>query len=437
MLALVKMLLSLLYIFLISNHAHTLYVACHEKEEAATAEITNRGHHSTKEIDGHSPYLASKLSSRLLINCQRLFTQSDEQLSSFFRRLGYFDLHPKTKIVETPSGTQQLSEQSLRLLCIVYTHHQRHSAIQDIVNTWGGQCTGFLAFSNVADPSIPTVHIPHEGPESYDNIWHKVAAIWKYVYMHHGTEFDFFFISGDDVYMRVDAMADFLLYTQDIALQHTAGLPLYLGRRFNIDSDDDDDEYEAKIISNTSCVSSGNSGETPPGPSTTTSPAKKRKESLLYNGGGPGYILNIAALSVLAHALGDGQCSSTPTSAEDVNVANCLRLHGIIPVNTADSEGRDRFHQYNPVDMWYLPPAINWTAYSLGDERERSKEDAWWALHMTDYKGPGEQSVAPTSVTFHDVSDPWFMEYFHATLNCLRDGFTVVPSPLASAAGTS
>jgi glycoprotein-N-acetylgalactosamine 3-beta-galactosyltransferase len=36
--------------------------------------------------------------------------------------------------------------------------------------------------SNRTDPSLGTVNIPHDGPESLDNMWQKVRSIWSFVY---------------------------------------------------------------------------------------------------------------------------------------------------------------------------------------------------------------------------------------------------------------
>lgn len=88
------------------------------------------------------------------------------------------------------------------LMCLVYTiseaHIRRISAMRE---TWAGGCDGFLAFSTESDPRLPTISLPHDGPEEYNNMWQKVRSIWKYVGAHYLDEFDWFLIGGDDLFV--------------------------------------------------------------------------------------------------------------------------------------------------------------------------------------------------------------------------------------------
>ena len=52
-----------------------------------------------------------------------------------------------------------------KLLCIVYTHSGRHDRVRSIAETYGPRCDGFMAASNLTDPSIGAVNLLHEGPE--------------------------------------------------------------------------------------------------------------------------------------------------------------------------------------------------------------------------------------------------------------------------------
>lgn len=85
------------------------------------------------------------------------------------------------------------------------------SILQAIKDTWARKCHAFLAFSTVNDPTIPSVEIPHLGPESYMNMWQKTRSIWKYVYAHYLDEFDYFLLGGDDMYYIMENLYAFLL----------------------------------------------------------------------------------------------------------------------------------------------------------------------------------------------------------------------------------
>lgn len=81
-----------------------------------------------------------------------------------------------------------------RVLCMVYTHSSRHDRLRAVAETWGPRCDGFMAASDKTDETIGAVHLLHEGPEHYSNMWLKVYAMWRYVYDHYRDDYDFFHI---------------------------------------------------------------------------------------------------------------------------------------------------------------------------------------------------------------------------------------------------
>ena len=73
--------------------------------------------------------------------------------------------------------------QTKRVLCMVYTHSNRHEQLRAIVETWGSRCDGFMAASNLTDPSLGAVDLWHEGPEMYDNMWLKVRSMVRVIHI--------------------------------------------------------------------------------------------------------------------------------------------------------------------------------------------------------------------------------------------------------------
>jgi hypothetical protein len=57
------------------------------------------------------------------------------------------------------------SNNNNKVLCLIYTHSERHDRVRAIAETYGARCDGFLAASNLTDPSIGAVNLQHEGPE--------------------------------------------------------------------------------------------------------------------------------------------------------------------------------------------------------------------------------------------------------------------------------
>lgn len=237
-----------------------------------------------------------------------------------------------------------------RVLCIVYTIDSRHKNVEMIVNTWGGRCTGFLAFSNVSDLAIPTTSIPHLGEESYDNLWAKIVSIWRYVFENYRDEFEWFYLAGDDTYLLTENLYDYL---NEFSFEKVQREGLFLGRRYYLD-----DFYHT------------------------------------YNTGGAGYVMNRVALTSLYRGLThpDDPCHTTMvTSAEDVQVSACLRLFGhILPHETRDEryDHRERFHHLSLTTAWtYSPKNISWD---------------WWSLHTLEFRN-GSGCCSPRSISFHYI----------------------------------
>jgi hypothetical protein len=77
-----------------------------------------------------------------------------------------------------------------RILCMVYTHSNRHDVLTYITQTYATHCDGFFAASNLTDQALGAWHLTHPGPESYENMWNKVLYMWLHVYEHHIMDFD-------------------------------------------------------------------------------------------------------------------------------------------------------------------------------------------------------------------------------------------------------
>jgi len=154
--------------------------------------------------------------------------------------------------------------------------------------------------SNVSDISLGTFAIGHSSPhfrEAYDRMWLKVQSIWRAIATSFLDLYDYFLLGGDDMYVIVENLR---LYLDSKHVQHISQngkKPVYLGREFRLN------------------------------------------QYMTFNMGGSGYILNAAALYLLNHMLDIPEClPHVITSIEDVMVAQCLRLAGIVPLDTSDDE---------------------------------------------------------------------------------------------------
>ena len=283
-----------------------------------------------------------------------------------------------------------------KILCAIFTASKYHDKLEAIRNTWGPKCDGIIFASDVTDRSIGTVNIPHEGIEEYNNIWQKVRSMWSYVYDNYYDKYDYFHSGGDDVYLLVENMRQYL-ESEEIRLASNGGVylpadneeyqtPLFLGRRFK------------------------NGGD----------------EKQIFNSGGSGYTMNkvracgifsfllricaqvsyiqclvsfFCALSLsrslqasLKALVVDSMPNCMPHKhdfSEDVLVARCLRKLGILAYDTKDEAGGERYMPFTPGHhLTYKPP--------------KNVKDDWYSNYSIDCKW-GLDHCAARAIAFHYV----------------------------------
>ena len=292
--------------------------------------------------------------------------------------------------VAVAAGANVRDESGLRVFCGVFTIAAPgyDVLLEAVLDTWGRQCDGFLAFSNVTDVlSVYTtdtnvvegadthansyrhhqsVHIHTPGGEGYGNMWRKTQAILRYL---HGSawavHFDFFLLGGDDLYVRVPSFRAYLATLPARPPEE----PLYLGR------------------------------------------STRASAQLTYNSGGAGYVLNKPALRALVELLdesesghGDPGCfHADQVSVEDVMVGLCLSRRQIYPLDTREwpisSSGpelpRERFHWHRPnAEFTRLDSSSLYHQYSLAPQY-------------------GPDCCATESVSFHYIYEPLLMRCLH------------------------
>ena len=249
-----------------------------------------------------------------------------------------------------------------KVLCMIYTMASAHpKQVRAIRETWAGGCDGFLAFSTESDPRIPAISIPHDGEESYNNMWQKVRSIWRYVDEHYADDFDFFFLGGDDLFVLPQNLRSYLA---------TLGSPdelIFAGRRF-----------------------------------------KGYGKDNYFNSGGAGYTLSRGTLKLFAKdGLNDPRCApEVTTSMEDVMVAQCLRrAFGIGLTDTRDAQGRERFHPFSPGTHFH------WTPPKPGKASDWYQEyNQEWGVKL------GAECCSPDSVSFHYLKKPAMVRHVFTLL---------------------
>lgn len=220
--------------------------------------------------------------------------------------------------------------------------------------------------STKTDPSINAVDIPHEGDEEYGNIWQKVRSMWSYVYDNYYNEYDWFHIGGDDLFLIVENLR---YYIESEEIRTAANGGVYL-------PDDDDDMTASKV-------------QTPLFLGRRFAYLGHKDE--IFNSGGSGYTINKAALKTLVVKGFPTYFPHGHTFSEDTMVARTFKKFGILPYETKDETGAERYMPFMPGHHFsYIIP------------KEYSMKTDWYATYSINIK-EGLDHCAARSIAFHYV----------------------------------
>lgn len=136
----------------------------------------------------------------------------------------------------------------------------------------------------------------------------------------------------------------------------------------------------------------------------------KEHGGLYYTPGGGGYAMNWAYLKKLEQSFDEPYCLPTEVVPDDWAISFCMRHHGVFPRDTRDAEQRERFHQYDPNDLFFKPH--DEAAYDHEIFSSIYQENNWFSDHFGIGWKNGEQCCAPDSISFHYVKPP-LMELFY------------------------
>jgi hypothetical protein len=298
---------------------------------------------------------------------------------------------PAGVLDEAPEGVELLTRQiqiassenhsasnspNVRLLCAIYTHPPMHSLARVAALTYGYKCDGFLAFSTETVPELGLIHVHHAGLESYQNMWQKVRSIWMYIREHYSEDYDFFHLGGDDMYVLVENMRQFLASLPNDE-------PLHLGQWV-------------------------------------------RQRNHPYVAGGPGYTLNRRALVKLVDDSLPHCHEHTVAPFEDKLVSECLRNVGVFPFDTRHIEtGQQRYHAGQPATVYTARAkqgrgaSFQARAVAYFESLPHPSSKRFIGNNQTTrLVGPlyGLNAAAPDSVSFHNIHNPVYMGRMHAIL---------------------
>ena len=256
--------------------------------------------------------------------------------------------HIESKKSEQPSGT--------KLFCAIYTYSGNVNMTNAVGETWGKRCDGALFASDVSNEKLGHFQIPtfSRNGYGYRGMIQRTRAILAYLYDYFLDDYDFFHICGDDVYMIVENMKEFLELKEVKNWESVPGQYVFAG-------------FWAHW---------GN-----------------MNDGYFYLGGGSGYTLSKRALKAFVEGPLQTCNPYQEGSAEDVWLSDCARLLSNDFIYTGDVEGRQRYHQgpiYDPVRYRIFRKSI---------------------LHSSSLTGissaPEESIVSNASILFHKHYHPF------------------------------
>jgi glycoprotein-N-acetylgalactosamine 3-beta-galactosyltransferase len=194
--------------------------------------------------------------------------------------------------------------------------------------------------------------------------------MWSYIYDNYYGEYDWFHIGGDDLFLIVENLK-YYLESEEIRTAANGGIylpdgtetvqtPLLLGRRFAYMGDLND----------------------------------------IFDSGGSGYTMNKAALKSLVVEAFPNYFPHTHTFSEDTMVAKLFRKMNVLPYDTKDDEGSERYMPFLPGHHYN---------YRLPKDPLKSKD--WYAKYSINIK-EGLEHCSPRSVAFHYVKDEMMKRLF-------------------------
>ena len=262
---------------------------------------------------------------------------------------------------------EEQPRKGMRVMCMILTYSKKHdNNLEAVRRTWGRHCHGFVAFSNLTDPVSSAIATPVFGGERYSNTWQKMRSLWKYTWFHYSNEFDWFLKADDDTFVIWENLMEYL-GSKEVQAELEAGKGVYLGRRFAM--------------------------------------AGKKLDN--YTSGGAGYALDRVALGALVQNLDTPACDPHGQHQfEDYWAGKCMRQGGVVPLDTRDAQGRQRFNPFQP-----------WNHYQY-----KEGTDDWFAKYSLEPLKYQLEAVSRKGVSFHYQPRKDMLQTNRYLYNCRHKG---------------
>jgi hypothetical protein len=208
------------------------------------------------------------------------------------------------------------------VLCVTFTFEGKKAAAAMSRRYWGRRCDRHVFITNSSDivgvARDDALLVNQTGGEAWLNAWQKTRSAIRT--LHEAPwidEYEFAFFGGDDVMLVVENLRK-MIDAPEMRYAHEAGAPLHFGHLSSI-------PHNSRFIA------------------------------------GAGYAMNTAAIHLMAARLDTPECNpNLRASAEDVYLSQCLQHVGVVPHDSRDIYGEDRFTVFAPVHHIEIIRKWNW-----------------------------------------------------------------------------
>lgn len=260
---------------------------------------------------------------------------------------------------------------SIKVFCAVYSYPGNRNQTNAIAMTWARRCDGYMTASTETIDNLAVVNLPHfgTGVGKYSGIWQKVRSMVSYFYDNFLNNYDFLFICGDDTYLIMENLKEFL--TSPSFVKYAGG--------YNY----------------TNIVYTGD----------FVHPSWKERQygkSFYFMGGGSGYVLNRVAVRALVERVFPVCKTDTNTSQEDLLMGYCLqKVLNVTGYDSRDEQGRDRFFGVSLVVRTLFDP-------QKGNVPKYLLQQFPWRRNNLGWTNPllGTNAISPKAISFHLAKPP-------------------------------
>jgi len=229
------------------------------------------------------------------------------------------------------------------IFCAVFSTRETQGQAIALVRSWLARCDGATIFSRVPLGPLPVAKSLYKASSSPQ--WPQMRSVILRVRAAFRSRFDYFLFGTDRTYIMVPVLRAYL-GSADLSSKQAANNSLFLGRRLAFE---------------------GNRARS-------------------FNSVSAGFVLNAKALDAAYAARYQAGCEPGLEMPGDLTLGDCLRLEGVVAIDTRDDAGAERFNPF--------PPDVHFA-------HQRTETD-WYSRYSPDLRD-GAEGCSRSAISFGEL----------------------------------